>query len=185
MAGSGKSRLATRIASAWHRVLVYDPKHDAEATISNATIAYTADAALRALPGRVIYRPGRDELGDIARHFDRLVARTFDLGSHAIVIHELGDLADGNRIGPALSQATRQGRSRFVPIVFVTQRPLDIPRVAVTESGHAFLFHLIDPRDRAVVAGWMGERVRAAIPKDYSFWYRDPRSGLHRCAPVV
>ena len=150
----------------------------------NATIARSAEAARRALPGRVVYVPPRAEMADIAEHFDRIVARAFDLGSHAVVIHELASLANGNRVAPALLQAITQGRTHAVPMVLVTQRPIDIPRVAITESRHFFLFRLEDPRDRAVLAGVMGPAVRAEIPLDHSFWYRDPSGALARCRPV-
>jgi alcohol dehydrogenase YqhD (iron-dependent ADH family) len=66
---SGKSTLASRIAGAWSRVLVLDPKLDPAAVLPNSHVAVGVADALAHLPGRVIYRPTPAELDDLPGAF--------------------------------------------------------------------------------------------------------------------
>lgn len=184
--GAGKSVLATAIANRWDRVLIYDPKLDPEALIPNAAICYGVKAALAALPGRVVYRPRADEIHRIAGLFDQLVRRVMQLTAHAIVIHELGDLAASDReLAPWMSAVMRQRRSLRIPMILVTQRPVNIPRLALSESQHAIAFHLVDRQDRARMAEIMGPQiVDSPVPNDHSFWYRGPDLVLAHVAPL-
>ena len=188
--GSGKSRLANQIANALDRVLVYDPKgDDPEIALPNATRAWGVDAALRALPGRVIYHPTVHELPNVAAHFDRLVAKIWAAGGHhGIVVHETCDLGDASRgFAPYLSIACRQGRSRAVTRVFVSQRPVaDLPRLAISEAKHYVAFFLQDERDRRTLAAYMGPEVVARTEFTHDYWYCGRGSGMRaiRCAAI-
>ena len=184
--GAGKSVLATAIANRWDRVLVYDPKLDPESLMPNTAVCYGVKAALAALPGRVIYRPRADEIHRIAELFEQLVHRVMQLTAHAIVIHELGDLASSDReLAPWMSAVMRQRRALRIPMILVTQRPVNIPRLALSESQHAVAFHLVDRQDRARMAEIMGPQiVDSPVPLDHSFWYRGPDLALVRVAPL-
>jgi hypothetical protein len=158
--GSGKSVLATAIANRWPRVLVYDPKVDDEAVLPNSAIAYGVDAALRALPGRVIYRPTPAESQKIGQNFDRLAARLRALGGHGVVIHEVADLAASDReLEPNTAWVQRAGRSRGIPVIAVTQRPVNVPRLFMSEARHLMMFTLLDRDDRAVLGRLMDPRI--------------------------
>ena len=70
-------------------------------------------------------------------------------------------------------------------MILVTQRPVNIPRLALSESQHAVAFHLVDRQDRARMAEIMGpEIVDSPVPLDHSFWYRGPDLALVRVAPL-
>lgn len=185
--GSGKSTLATALGNAHRRVLVYDPKNDPAADMPNAAVVRSVADARRALPGRVIYRPGPGEAAAAARNFDRLVEFVLTIpGGHAIVVHELGDLATAHRIEPALAYAIRAGRSLGITPILVTQRPVGIPVLARSEAKHVVCFTLIDRDDRAVMASVMGDGVRPLpLPLDRRFWYRGPDLRLHLCQPLA
>ncbi len=185
--GAGKSVLATSIANRWDRVLVYDPKRDPASLMPNAAVCYGVKAALAALPGRVVYRPRADEIHRIGELFDELVKKVMKLTAHAIVVHELGDLAASDReLAPYTSACFRQRRSLRIPMILVTQRPMNIPRLALSESQHAVAFHLVDRQDRARMAEIMGpEIVERPVPNDHSFWYRGPDLVLVRVAPIT
>ena len=184
--GTGKSVLATAIGSRWDRVLVYDPKRDPSAVMPNSAVCYGVKAALAALPGRVIYRPTAEEFGAIGRNFDELIRKVMKLTAHGVVVHELGDLAQSDReLEPYTSAWFRQRRSLRTPMVACTQRPLNIPRLALSESQHAVAFHLVDRQDRARMAELMGAEVALdPVPNDHSFWYRGPDLRLVRVAPL-
>lgn len=182
--GSGKSRLANQIANALTRVLVYEPKgDDPEVRLPNAAVCWGAEAALKALPGRVIYHPTAAEISSIGKHFDRLVQKILATGGrHGIVIHETCDLGNASRgFETFLSMAVRQGRSRGITRVFVTQRPVaDVPRLAVSEAKHFVAFYLQDERDRRTLASYMGPEVVPRVPFDHDYWYCGKASGM-RC----
>lgn len=184
--GSGKSVLASAIANAMQRVLVYDPKDDPSAELPNAAIVHTARDAIRALPGRVIYRPTRAEMASIESKFDEIVAKLVtDRRPHGILIHELGDLTTERRIGPALSEAIRKGRSLGITLVLVTQRPQGIAVMTRSEAQHVACFTLLDPNDRDAMAALMGPAIRLApLPLDHRFWYRGPDLRLQLCRPL-
>lgn len=184
--GSGKSVFASAIANRWDRVLVYDPKVDPVAVLPNSTIAYGVRAALAAIPGRVIYRPTPAESSNPGFAFGKLCRKVYRIGGHGIVIHELADFGSTDReLDPDVSICFRAGRSRYVPMIAVTQRPVNVPRLAKSEASHLACFHLIDPDDRAVMAGYMGQKVRLEpVGRDHSFWYRGPDLELRLMAPL-
>jgi ABC-type dipeptide/oligopeptide/nickel transport system ATPase component len=199
--GSGKSVLASAIARGFDRgtVLVYDPKDDPEAMIPGSTVAATAREAMRALPGRVIYRPTSPEMAHIERFWDELCRKLVDLarrggGSSAVIVHELGDLGTPYRIGPGFAEVIRKGRSLGITLVMVTQRPQGIPVIARSEAQHVACFTLTDAADRDVAASLLSDvqcpeaaaviRLRP-LPLDHRWWYRGPdfRLRLHQPLP--
>lgn len=171
-------------------MLVYDSKDDDEAMIPNAAVARSADEAIRAIPGRVVYRPNRDELRSmqtIAAAFDRILDKILRTGGrHGVLIHEIGDLADERVIGNVLSEIYRKGRSLYVPVIACTQRPVGIPRLAVETCDHAFVFWLMDDRAREACVPFAGPSARAGATRDFSFLHRGPQDvDCHRLAPLA
>lgn len=199
--GCGKSTLANVIAGAWRRVLVYDPKGEPEAVLSNSAPVRGVAAAQRALPGRVIYRPTVDELGghDALRagrgecgcqpcSFDVLVRRVGATGGHCgIVLHETFDVAPSSGARPWLSMAIRQWRHPLrVPMVFVTQRAAWVDRLVLSETAHVFLFSQRDKRDLSVISGVMGVSASElpAPELEHSFYHRGPVGPVHLHGPI-
>lgn len=186
--GSGKSTVASVIANAWPRVLVLDPKLDDRiAELPNATIAYGATAALKALPGRVIYRPLPSEIEDLPAAFEPLARRVFTAGSCGLVLHETEIVAPAN---PGARRWLRSlimwGRSRNVPVIFCTQRPSRIDRLARSEPAHVYLFRLYDADDLSTISGVMGAKPSALRPlaTEHAFYYRGPDRVVHAVGPL-
>lgn len=179
--------LATYIGGSFSRVLIIDSKDDDNAVPHNAAVVRSVKEAYAALPGRVVYRPSRDEMPKLAEHVDVLLDKIIRGGGrHALVIHEIFDLADANRMGSVLSECYRKGRSLFIPILTCTQRPVDLPRVAVDQVEHVMVFFLMDRRAREAAVPFAGDRAREPIPRDYSFWYRGPNdSDCRLIAPIA
>lgn len=72
----------------------------------------------------------------------------------------------------AFSALLRQGRSKNIPLITCSQRPVDLPRSVFTESEHIAVFPLQDRRDRQTVGfftpdGMLDKRQN----KYHSFWY--------------
>jgi len=184
--GCGKSVLASRLANAMDRVLVYDPKWDPAAEIPNAAVVTTARDAIRALPGRVIYRPDPLEAANVVDRFDEICRKLIrDGGRHGIVVHELTNLGTAYAIGPWHRAAITQGRSLQITVVEVTQRPRNVPVVVLSEAQHLACFTLLNPDDRDVMAGYMGAAIRPEpLPLDFRWWYRGPDLRLRLHSPL-
>lgn len=184
---SGKSTLASWIAAAWSRVLVLDPKlDDAIAELPGAAVRYGAAAALKALPGRVVYRPLPRELGDLAGALDPLARRIFRLGGHGLVLHETEIVAPYWGAKPGLRSLAMWGGSRHAPVIFCSQRPSRIDRLALSEPAHVFLFRLTDDRDLSTISGVMGVKPAALtpLPDPHAFYYRGPDGRVHAMRPL-
>lgn len=188
--GCGKSTLGSAIANGFgRRVLVYDPKAEPEAVLPNSAEVVGVRAALRALPGRVIYRPSLADMSDLPGAFDELAARVWQTGGHCcLLIHETMDVApSGGRTGPSLSRAIRQGRHPLrIPIIFVTQRAAWIDRLAVSESAHVYLFSQRDKRDLSTISSVMGAPPESLAPPgiEHAFYHRGPSGPVHLHGPL-
>jgi DNA helicase HerA-like ATPase len=184
--GSGKSTLASAIAARWPRVLVLDPKHDPEAELPNSHAAYGVADALRALPGRVIYRPRVDELADLAAAFDELARKVYLTGGTGILLHETADVAPSSGSRQWLNACIRLGRSRGIPIIFCTQRPAWIDRLALSEPAHVCLFRLWNRDDLSTICRVLGVETDAVppLPTPYAFYYRGPDGIVRASEPI-
>lgn len=192
---SGKSTLATSIARRLDRVVVYDPKDDPAAELTGAAVLGTAHDVVRALPGRIVYRPHGRELADVVKRWDEICgkilrdART-GRGATAILVHELGDLGGSVTIGPKHSELIRQGGSLGITVIEVTQRPVGVPVLARTEAQHVACFALLAQADRDTMAELMEPEQRGLVrsrmlPLDHTWWYRGPDLRLVLCSPVA
>lgn len=79
----------------------------------------------------------------------------------------------------------RQGRSKLIPVISCTQRPIDIDREVFTEASFVSLFRLQDTRDYKVVEYFTGMRdLRdAQLPKHWSRWYVGDTGGVRIMKP--
>jgi hypothetical protein len=207
---SGKSIFGTNVARGIDvgSLVVYDPKRDPDAVLPNCAVVRSADEVVRRLPGRVVWQPSRQEQGRLMAAWDRICARLLDLAEHGyssrVLVHELADLADAHKIGPAFRQVITQGgkiaggRERgggHVGGIFISQRPRNIPVIARSEMQHVVCFALENAEDREDVASMMEDRDRPAesrravasfaLPNDFSWWYRGPERGLTLHDPVA
>jgi hypothetical protein len=207
---SGKSVFATSVARGFESgsIVVLDPKRDPDAVLPNCAVVRDADAVLRHLPGRVIWQPRRQHLGRLIASWDRVCSRLLELAEHGysstIVVHELADIGDAHKIGPAFRQIITQGAKiaggperggGSVTAILVTQRPVNIPVIARTEMAHVVCFALERADDRREIAGYLEDREdpewslnvvgSRALPKDHSWWYRGPEHRLTLHDPVA
>lgn len=197
--GSGKSVWATSIARSWAQgsVVIFDPKgDDAEAVIPNLATAYRAADVVRHLPGRVLYRPTLAEYsrrpGDpsnrpaIWSRWDEIMRKLYELARRGqrpalVIVHELATLSTATAIGPAFGQAIREGRSKGITLILITQRPQGTSMLARSEAQHVVVYTLTDQAARDVAAELvadvddpeLAEFVRRrALPLDHRWWYR-------------
>ncbi|MBK8189082.1 MAG: hypothetical protein IPK79_01350 [Vampirovibrionales bacterium] len=86
----------------------------------------------------------------------------------------------------AFKAILRQGRSKLIPVISCTQRPVDCDREVFTESQIRVLFGIEDmARDYPIIKGlWGGFDVRKPLPSHWSYWYDAKRKALHTLRPV-
>ncbi len=72
----------------------------------------------------------------------------------------------------AFKAIQRQGRSKLIPTISCTQRPVGVDREIFTEANFVSLFNLRDIRDQKVVRDFTGMPLREApLPRYWSRWY--------------
>lgn len=78
-----------------------------------------------------------------------------------------------------------QGRSKRIPIIYLSQRPAWISRFVLSEANFYAIFPLNDINDRRSVQGFTPlERDSWTMPEYHSLWYDVARDALFRMAPV-
>ena len=80
----------------------------------------------------------------------------------------------------AFKAVLRQGRSKLIPVISCTQRPVDCEREVFTESQFRMCFGVEDDRDYPIVRGLFREQdIRQPLPERWSYWYdARARTGL-------
>ena len=85
----------------------------------------------------------------------------------------------------AMRAILQQGRSKHLPVIACSQRPVDIPRAFFSEASFFCLYRLNDKRDYKTVEGFVpvGDLSRT-LPEHYWRWYDVARNRLLTFAPV-
>lgn len=76
----------------------------------------------------------------------------------------------------AMNTIYMQGRSKNIPVMTLTQRPVWLSRYAFTEASHLCLFRLNDRRDQDTVKAWVPKDdpvwdLNARLPEYHARWY--------------
>lgn len=76
----------------------------------------------------------------------------------------------------AMETLYMQGRSKQIPIITLTQRPVWLTRFAFTEASYICLFRLNDKRDKDTVKAWTPENdpvwdLKKRLPDYHARWY--------------
>jgi DNA helicase HerA-like ATPase len=78
-----------------------------------------------------------------------------------------------------------QGRSLHIPVIALSQRPVDLTRYAFSEANHVVIMRLTDLRDRKKVTEYVpdvGHDYR--LKKYHSIWYSVDENKRYSMAPV-
>jgi hypothetical protein len=151
------------------------------------------DASIDAIPGAVDIgldaspprKPGIYRLHprpDDAEAVDSFLWRVWERGGIGLYIDE------GYMIPPrssAFQAILTQGRSKRIPVITLTQRPLWLSRFALSEAEYIQLYKLNDTRDIDVVARFMPLPIHTPLPgKYYSWWFDGSRDYKAVLQPV-
>lgn len=180
---SGKTTLAQLLVSGYSSVVVIDHKRRFE--LSRAVVLEGPAAFRQSWPQRarrVIYYP--DHRAQRGADVDEVLGRILAYGRTAIVVDEAMELCNQAWILPAYKRAITQGAALLVPVYSVTQRPIGVHNVLLTEAEHLFAFDLAGEGDRAKLAAFYGAELAERPLEPFGFSYAgDGR--VVRCAPLV
>jgi DNA helicase HerA-like ATPase len=71
----------------------------------------------------------------------------------------------------AFESILTQGRSLRIPVISLSQRPVDLTRYAFSEANHVVVFSLTDLRDRKKVTEYVPMDKDYRLKKFHSMWY--------------
>lgn len=86
-------------------------------------------------------------------------------------VDELMSVSSAQKYPDQMRSIWTRGRSREIAMWACTQRPLDIPSLAMSSSTHFFIFNLKQDQDRKKVVGVTGCPEMMEAPKGHDFWY--------------
>ena len=77
-----------------------------------------------------------------------------------------------------------QGRSRSIPAITLTQRPVWVNRFALSEADYYAIFHMNDRRDRQTIGAFLPIDLETPLPPRHSWYYDVARDRVFRLLPV-
>lgn len=78
----------------------------------------------------------------------------------------------------------QQGRSKHIPLIACTQRPVDVKRALFSEASYICVYRLQDRRDARTVEGFVPANLSAPMPEHHWRWYDVQRNVMLRMAAV-
>lgn len=77
----------------------------------------------------------------------------------------------------------RQGRSKRLPLILCTQRPVKVPRELFSESNFKAVFNLYDQRDYKTIAEFTNGVTLAPLPDFWAWWVDHAKRRILRLKP--
>lgn len=97
---------------------------------------------------KFVFRPERIDVDE----WDELCRLVYQKGNHHLIGDELKSVYHGRGLSEHHNLLLTNGRDKGVGFTGTTQRPMRVPREAVSEAEHIFIFKLKDPDDQDRVA---------------------------------
>lgn len=169
--GSGKT-----IAGAWHLSrasydvmpwIILDYKRD---TFLNSINAKELDVSAKVpkRPGVYIIHPMAQTDDDAV---ERLLWRIWQRGKTGLFVDEGYMVGNEN---PAFRALLTQGRSKYIPMIYLSQRPVYMDRFAFSEADFYQVFHLNDRKDQVRVGEFLHNEIDLKLRLDrYNSWWHD------------
>ncbi len=94
--------------------------------------------------------------------------------------------------GEAFEAILTQGRSKRIPVITLSQRPVHVSRFVISEASHVAMFDLNDDRDVQTTRGivprdfpyWVPPELGDALPAYHARWYSVKSRGRFVLRPV-
>ncbi|MCY8467191.1 MULTISPECIES: ATP-binding protein [Bacillus subtilis group] len=119
---------------------------------------------------KIIYCPVAEELEP--EYYDSLMRWVYKRENTILWIDELMEVAPSAQNYPKdLKALYTRGRSKESVVWACTQRPTDIPVIAMANSAHYFIFTMQNPDDRKKIVKATGMPQFHEQPGGHNFWY--------------
>lgn len=181
---SGKSTVARSMTAGYSAQVVIDPKH--EEVLARSITVYSPAEFGQVYPQRsrrVVFRP--DNGLERGEDVDSVMARVEHYGRTAVVVHEAMFYASAGWIVPAYKRLQVAGAGRGIPVWSLSQRPMGLHNVLLSEARHVLIFDLALEGDRRKMAGIVGDEALIRPERRFGFGYYGPTTGgLVRCDPL-
>jgi hypothetical protein len=182
--GSGKTRfavwaLAHRDYNSRPWIIIDFKEDDLIARLPATEIDVTDKLPKASQPGLYVIRPHpsqQDELAD-------LFVRIWQQKNMGVYVDE-GYMIDSTEANDAYKYVLTQGRSKLIPTVTLSQRPVWINRFVLSEATFYTVFRLNDRRDRMKVHEFMPKEAQVELPPFHSWYYDSGKHALNVVKPV-
>jgi len=94
--------------------------------------------------------------------------RCFERGNVGVYVDEASLMRDDG----AYQAILQQGRTKKIPVISCTQRPVSVPRPVFSEANYYCVYRLADKRDYRVVEGFVPADLRAPLKPFQWRWYQ-------------
>jgi hypothetical protein len=119
--------------------------------------------------------PAEDEL------VEAFLWRVFERGNCGLYVDEASLMPGPKGAWQAILQ---QGRSKRIPVIACTQRPVSVERPVFSEASYYCVYRLADKRDWKTVEGFVPGDLGAPLKPYHWRWYDVARNRLLTMAPV-
>lgn len=106
--------------------------------------------------------------------------RIFEKGNIGIYVDEVSLMP----IGDAFQAILQQGRSKRIPVISCSQRPVGVQRQVFSEATFFCVYRVADKRDYKVVEGFVPSDLSQPLKPYYWRWYDVAQHRLLTMAPV-
>lgn len=180
--GSGKTHCAAWVLSHsnWPAIpwIIIDYKRDPLIAQIPQLEELRLGSKLPRLPGLYVVHPRPDQEAEV----EALLWDVWRRGRVGLWVDEGHILPDKGALQALLSQ----GRSKSIPVIILSQRPVWLNRFALSESGFFSVFSMNDKRDRQTIQSFLPEiDLETRLPARHSYWYdvAEDRAFLMRPVP--
>ena len=157
--------------------LVYDFKNDELINNIPGAQHISMSEKLPERPGVYIVHPVPGEEDLVDEHMMRIWAQE-NIGVYIDEGYMIGKNSRGFR------SLLTQGRSKHVPMVILSQRPVYMDRFVFTESQYFQIFRLQHADDITSTQKFIPHDLSERLPMFHSYWYDVSSDKLYRVAPV-
>lgn len=120
-------------------------------------------------------RPGIDD-----EAVEAWLLRVWERGRTGLFVDEAYMLPDKGAFQGILTQ----GRSKRIPAIVLSQRPVHLPRFVFSEADHFAVFHLSIDDDKKTVKKMINGNVIEPLPDYHSWWYSVKTNQIFVMKPV-
>jgi hypothetical protein len=127
-------------------------------------------------PGLYIISPRPDQEDEL----EAWLWRVWERENIGLYIDEASLMPDKD----AFRAVLQQGRSKRIPCICCTQRPVDVKRGVFSEASYFAVYRMADKRDYRTVEGFIPADLSMPLPAYHWHWYDVQRNRLLHMGPV-